>query len=103
MQVERGPDRRVVVTPEYIEVWQQGVRRLLKAVGKAYNLDLMDAADLVEQKMLARGCSPDDTSTIVEVLKGAELTVEAAQRFNDRYPKSTPLMDAMTDLIEEAQ
>ena len=103
MQVERGPDRRVVVTPEYLEVWQQGVRRLLKAVGKAYTLNVMDAADLVEQKLMQMGCNPDDSSTIVEVLKGRDLQVDEAQRILDRYPKSTPLMDAMTALIDEAQ
>ena len=93
-------------TQAYFLLWQQGIRTLYNQVKVKYDCcDDIEAMKILNQALIRQPCfssciSIDDLSFIKEILLGErEITVEDGMRLAQRFPDSTPLLDAFAELL----
>ena len=109
MQVENNHERfevdgRARVGPAYLKFWHQGVRRLFDACCLMYQMTPEEMCLKIRPLLLNNGISIDDIETIAAVLlRQQDLELEQGQRMAKRYEGQTPLIDALQQLLKEAQ
>ena len=95
---------REVIGPAYIKLWHTGIRRLFNSCCSLYEVTPEELCVLLRTKLEGKGISPDDMQTLRELLLGEnDLKEEEALRLANRYSGQTPVIDALSELIQEHQ
>ena len=81
-----------------------GLRRLFARCCEVYEITPEEMCELIRYKTLKTGLSIDDMQIIREVLlEERDLGLEEATRIGRRFEGKTPILDALQELLAEAQ